>query len=73
VNEGERGLLLVHLDVVQKGQEIDHAVAEKHEELEFWGSSLRIDGKMVNKGLQATERSKMLKECPQRCQQDVLD
>ena len=72
MNEGERGLLLVHLDIVQEGQKVDHAVAEKHQELEFWRSSLRIDSKMIDKGLQATKRSKMLKECPQRSQQDVL-
>ena len=72
MNEGERGLLLVHLDIVQKGQEVDHAVTEKRKELEFWRGSLRIDSKMIDKGLQATKRSKMLKECPQRCQQDVL-
>ena len=64
MDECERGLLLVHLDVVQQGQEVDHAVAEEWEELELGGGSFRVDGQVVDERLEAAERSEVLKQSP---------
>ena len=53
-------LLLVHLDVVQKRQQVDHAVAKQRQELELWSRALRVDGEVVDEGLDAAHGSQVL-------------
>ena len=35
MREGEGALLLIHLHVIQQGQQVDHAVTEQHLETRF--------------------------------------
>jgi hypothetical protein len=64
VYEREWGLLLVHLHVVQQGEQVDHAVAEEAEELKFGGGAFRVDGQVIDERLEAADGSQVLKQRP---------
>jgi hypothetical protein len=70
--QGERRLLFIHLDVVEKSEEVDHAVAEERQQLKFRRRAFGVDGQVVDERLEAARGSKVLKERPKRCQQNVL-
>ncbi len=70
--QGERRLLFIHLDVVEKSEEVDHAVAEERQQLKFRRRAFGVDGQVVDERLEAARGSKVLKKRPKRCQQNVL-